>query len=248
MKVTYIGHSGFLVETGIANLLFDYYKGIIPKINNDLPVLVFVSHKHSDHYNPEVFRLAKQYTNIHYFISNDVQLSEKIIEDYQLTPEFLKEKVTIVAPGLKRVVPLSDEEDDKNYIVLETIKSTDQGLAFLVKVEGKRIYHAGDLNNWVWEEDTKQQFNNMSTLFKRVMEKISGREIYLAFAPLDPRQGRYYKLGLDYLLNATPVTYAVPMHLWGEYELVDRYENERVTKKLPTKIVKLTDEEPVIEL
>lgn len=248
MKVTYIGHSGFLVETGIANLLFDYYKGTIPKINNDLPVLVFVSHKHSDHYNPEVFRLAKQYANIHYFISNDIQLSEKIMEDYELTPEFMKDKVTMVAPGLKRVVPLSDEEDDKNYIVLETIKSTDQGLAFLIKVEGKRIYHAGDLNNWVWEDDTKQQFNNMSTLFKRVMEKISGREIYLAFAPLDPRQGQYYKLGMDYLLNTAPVTYAVPMHLWGEYETVDRYEKERVTKELPTKIVKLTDEEPVVEL
>ena len=248
MKVTYIGHSGFLVETGIANLLFDYYKGAIPKINNGLPVMVFVSHKHGDHYNPEVFRLAEQYSDIHYYLSNDIQLSEKIMEDYRLTPEFIKDKVTVVTPGLKRVVPLSDVEDDKNYIVLETIKSTDQGLAFLIKVEGKRIYHAGDLNCWVWEGDTKQQFNNMSALFKRSMEKISGREIYLAFAPLDPRQGQYYKLGMDYLLNAAPVTYAVPMHLWGEYEIVDRYEKERVTKELPTKIIKLTDEEPMVEL
>ena len=53
---------------------------------------------------------------------------------------------------------------------------------------------------------------------------------------------------MDYLLNAAPVTYAVPMHLWGEYKLVDQYEKERVTKELPTKIVKLTDEEPVVEL
>ena len=142
----------------------------------------------------------------------------------------------------------ADDEENNDYIVLETIKSTDQGLAFLIKVEGKRIYHAGDLNSWVWEGDTKQQFNNMSALFKRAMEKISGRDIYLAFAPLDPRQGQYYKLGMDYLLNTAHITYAVPMHLWGEYELVDRYEKERLTKELPTKIIKLTDEVPVIEL
>lgn len=248
MKVTYIGHSGFLIETGTVNLLFDYYKGTIPQMNQELPVLVFVSHKHGDHYNPEVFRLAEQYSNIQYFLSNDIQISEKIIEDYRLTPNFINNNVTIVSPGRKKVVSLSDEENDKNYIVLETIKSTDQGLAFLLNVEGKLIYHAGDLNCWVWEGDTKQQFNNMSALFKRAMEKIGGREIFLAFAPLDPRQGQYYKLGMEYLLNAAPVTYAVPMHLWGEYETVDLYEKERITKSLPTKILKLTDKEPVIEL
>ena len=248
MKVTYIGHSGFLVETGTVNLLFDYYKGTIPQMNHDLPVIVFVSHKHEDHYNPEIFRLAEQYSNIQYFLSNDIRISEKIIEDYRLTPNFINNKVSIVSPGQKKVVSLSDEEDGKNYIVLESIKSTDQGLAFLVNVDGKLIYHAGDLNCWVWEGDTKQQFNNMSALFKRAMEKIGGREIFLAFAPLDPRQGHYYKIGMEYLLNATSVTYAVPMHLWGEYETVDLYEKERATKSLPTKIIKLTDVEPVINL
>lgn len=248
MKVTYIGHSGFLVETGIANLLFDYYKGVIPQVDKEKPFLVFVSHIHGDHYNPVVFTLAEQYPNIHYFISNDIQLSEKVIHDFHLTKSFIDNKITIVPPGLKRIIPLCHEEGENDYIILETIKSTDQGLAFLLNVEGKRIYHAGDLNSWVWEGDTKQQFNNMSALFKRAMEKIDGREIYLAFAPLDPRQGQYYKLGMDYLLNAAPITYAVPMHMWGEYELVDQYEEERLTKELPTKIIKLTDKQPVIEL
>ena len=248
MKVTYIGHSGFLVETGIASLLFDYYKGTIPEMNQELPVIVFISHKHGDHYNPEVFKLANQYSDIHYYISNDISFSEKVIEDYELTQDFIDEKITIVSPGMKKVIPLSDMEDDKNFIIMETIKSTDQGLAFLLNVEGKLVYHAGDLNSWVWEGDTKQEFNNMSALFKRAMEKIGGREIFLAFAPLDPRQRQYYKLGMEYLLNAAPITYAVPMHMWGEYEIVDQYERERHTKDLPTKIIKLTDKDPVIEL
>lgn len=248
MKVTYIEHSGFLVETEVANLLFDYAKGTIPKMNGQLPVLVFVSHKHEDHFNPEIFRLAEEYSNIHYFLSNDITLSEKVISEYKLTLEFVEEKITFTAPGLKRVVPLTEDADSKNFIVLETVKSTDSGVAFLVNVEGKLIYHAGDLNCWVWEGDTKQQFNNMSGLFKRAMEKIDGREIFLAFAPLDPRQQRFYKMGMEYLLNAAPITYVVPMHMWGEFDILERYERERVTHTLPTKILKLTDQNPVAEI
>ncbi len=248
MKVTYIGHSGFLVETAIANLLFDYSKGEIPSVNAELPFIVFVSHVHADHYNPEIFALAKQYKNIQYFISNDVRITEAVSKEYKLTKSFLNHKVTMVAPGLRRIISLSEEGGESNYIIMETIKSTDQGLAFLLNVAGKRIYHAGDLNCWVWEDDTKQQFNNMSALFKRAIEKLNGREIYLAFAPLDPRQGKYYKRSMEYLLNAAPVTYAVPMHLWGEYDLVDRYEEERQTKGLATKIIKLSDVQREIEL
>ena len=243
MKVTYIGHSGFLVETAIANLLFDYSKGEIPEVDPELPFIVFVSHVHADHYNPEIFNLSKQYKNIQYFISNDVRITDEVMKEYKLTKSFINNKVTMTAPGIRRIISLANESGENNYIILETIKSTDQGLAFLLNVAGKRIYHAGDLNCWVWEDDTKQQFNNMSALFKRAIERLNGREIYLAFAPLDPRQGKYYKLSMDYLLNAAPVTYAVPMHLWEEYDLVDRYNEERHTKELPTKILKFSDEQ-----
>lgn len=248
MKVTYIGHSGFLVETDIANLLFDYSKGQIPDVNNELPFIVFVSHKHGDHYNPEIFTLAKKYKNIQYIISNDTDIRESVQKEYKLSQSFLKNKVTFVPPGLRRIIPLTDGKEENNYIMMETIKSTDQGIAFLLNVKGKRIYHAGDLNCWVWEDDTKQEFNNMSALFKRAIEQLNGREIYLAFAPLDPRQGRYYKLSMDYLLNAVPVKYAVPMHLWEEYDLIDRYEKERSTRYLPAKILKLTEKSPVAEV
>ncbi len=248
MKVTYIGHSGFLVETAIANMLFDYSKGEIPEVSTELPFIVFVSHIHEDHYNPEIFTLSKKYKNIQYFISNDVQIKEEVVREYKLTKSFLNNKVTLVPPGIRRIISLPEEKGDNNYIIMETIKSTDQGLAFLLNVAGKRIYHAGDLNCWVWEDDTKQQFNNMSALYKRAIEKLNGREIYLAFAPLDPRQGKYYKLSLDYLLNAVPVTYAVPMHLWGEYDLVDRYEEERTTRELATKVLKLTEAENIVEI
>lgn len=59
MQITYIGHSGFLVETSECYYLFDYYQGTLPSLQTDKPILVFSSHVHQDHYNPAVFKLLK---------------------------------------------------------------------------------------------------------------------------------------------------------------------------------------------
>ena len=59
MKITYIGHSGFFVEMEDACFLFDYYKGTIPETDGNKKMYVFVSHRHHDHYNEEIFRLQK---------------------------------------------------------------------------------------------------------------------------------------------------------------------------------------------
>ena len=241
MKVTYIGHSGFLVETETVNLLFDYSEGDLPQVDTEMPFLVLVSHTHKDHFNPTVFTLAKKYPYIHYILSNDVRISEEMKQKYDIGQDFLESQVTFVPAGLKRIITLQQGQEDHGYITLETIKSTDQGVAFVLDVAGKRIYHAGDLNCWVWEDDTKQQYNNMSANFKHAIEKLGDKEIFLAFAPLDPRQGRFYKISMEYLLNAAPVTYAVPMHLWGQYELVDQYDRERITRTLPTKVLKFSE-------
>ena len=59
LKITYIEHSGFLLETENAVFLFDYYKGALPQINPQKPLFVFVSHKHGDHYNPDIFSFRR---------------------------------------------------------------------------------------------------------------------------------------------------------------------------------------------
>ena len=50
MNVTYIHHSGFLIETEACYYLIDYFQGSIPALNPCKPVLVLASHKHHDHY------------------------------------------------------------------------------------------------------------------------------------------------------------------------------------------------------
>ena len=100
MKVTYIGHSGFLVETGAVNILFDYSEGDLPQVNTEVPFLVLVSHAHKDHYNPAVFALAKQYQNIRFILSKDVRILEEVKREYDLSETFLENQVIFVPAGL----------------------------------------------------------------------------------------------------------------------------------------------------
>ena len=49
MKVTYIHHSGFLVETERFYYLFDYESGALPELDAKKPIFVLSSHSHRRH-------------------------------------------------------------------------------------------------------------------------------------------------------------------------------------------------------
>ena len=61
MKITYIHHSGFLVETDSCYYLFDYEKGSLPEMDVTKQIFVLSSHGHHDHYNPEIFSILNNY-------------------------------------------------------------------------------------------------------------------------------------------------------------------------------------------
>ena len=130
MKATFILHSGYFVELESCCLLFDYWKGDIPQSNK--PLYVFASHHHEDHFSPEVFKEARPGRQVHFILSNDI-FERRVPEELREAALFVKPHGTYELEGLR----------------LATLKSTDEGVAFLVECEGKRIYHAGDLNCWV---------------------------------------------------------------------------------------------------
>ena len=176
MKVTYIGHSGFLAEFSHCCCLFDYYEGKIPDLDKDKPLFIFVSHRHQDHFNPEIFHITGP-GKIHYILSSD-------------TKRYMRDRLDL--PGLhfmKAEENLSLTWGDGAYsLSVKTLRSTDCGVAFLIHTEGKDIYHAGDLNWWVWPGESKQYNNNMTANFKRYTEPLKGLDLFAAFLPLDPRQ------------------------------------------------------------
>ncbi|NLK27798.1 MAG: MBL fold metallo-hydrolase [Clostridiales bacterium] len=221
MKITYIGHSGFLMEWDSCYWLFDYYTGSIPAIDPSKKLFIFVSHKHGDHFNPEIFKLYDKYPKIQYILSSDIKLKENDASNYDITDAFLT-KIATVKPS--QDYEFSDEKNQK--IFLKTLKSTDCGVAFLLQYMGRTIYHAGDLNLWAWKEESKQYNNNMAANYQKEMNILKTYSIDLAFVPLDPRQEEWYRLGLDKLLETTKVRYVFPMHFWEKPEIIQQYKQE----------------------
>ena len=55
---------------------------------------------------------------------------------------------------------------------METLRTTDEGVAFLVTCKDKRIYHAGDLNWWHWEEESIDYNRQMRKDYQREIRKL----------------------------------------------------------------------------
>ena len=216
-KVTYIEHSSFLVETDTKYLLFDYCQGILPKLDQKKPLYVFASHAHGDHFASVIFTFARMYPQIQYVLSYDIKLKPGNIAKWNIQEELSDKILTVKA----------NEHYETDDIMLDTLKSTDAGVAFLVKTDGKLIYHAGDLNWWYWEGESKQCNNNMTADFKREVNKMKGLSIDIAFVPLDPRQEAYYYLGMEYLLKTANVKYVFPMHMWKDYSVISKFKKKK---------------------
>ena len=70
MTLTYIFHSGFVLETEQSILIFDYWLDpgnvVPPFLQKDKPVSVFSSHFHEDHFNREILTWKEQCNGITY--------------------------------------------------------------------------------------------------------------------------------------------------------------------------------------
>ena len=211
MEITYIHHSCFLIETPTCYYIFDYEKGHIPKLDATKPIFVLSSHGHHDHYNPEIFSVLKSMgmESVCAVLSDDISIP-------------LDVDVLSVSPGNEYKLALGQK--------LTIFASTDLGVAFLIEDQGNIIYHAGDLNDWVWEGEDSSYNEQMTKDYRKqihlLAEKLDGREIDTAFVVLDPRQEKDYDRGLCYFLEHISVKKVYPMHYWGKPEIIDTFIKE----------------------
>ncbi len=205
MKVVYIHHSGFYVETDQAGLLFDYFEGSLPRIPEDRPLYVFASHRHPDHFSRVIFDLADGTRDVTFILSSDIWKRR--------VPEELKERVVFMGP---------DEKREIGAVTVETFRSTDEGVAFWCTLGGKQIYHAGDLNHWYWEGEEEQWNRNMTEAYRKEMEKMAGRTADAAFLPLDPRLEQWFYLGIDGFMKKADARVIFPMHFWKQYDVTEK--------------------------
>lgn len=246
MIITYISHSGFSVELPSATFLFDYYKGELPCFRPDKPLYVFASHQHSDHFNPDIFQLTRHYPDIRFILSRDIWTSRRkffkagVADSDFANSLFIRPNETISFPlqnSGQTILP-----DKCQILNVRTLRSTDLGIAFLIECDGQRIYHAGDLNWWLWKGDSKQEAGNMTANFKRELDTLSGIELTAAFVPLDPRQEEYYSCGINYFLDTAVPRHVFPMHFWDDYRIIHRYLREFPQRRRAAEIHEITHE------
>ena len=76
MTLTYIFHSGFVLETEQSILVFDYWmdpSGVMDGVlRSEKPMYVFSSHFHEDHFTKEIFEWKKLREGITYILSKDI--------------------------------------------------------------------------------------------------------------------------------------------------------------------------------
>ena len=208
MNITYIHHSSFLVETKRCYYLFDYEQGTLPRMDAEKPIFVLSSHGHHDHYNPEIFSMLNKagMQRVYAVLSDDIQPPPKV-DPVQ------------VAPGREYRLPLQQK--------LTTFASTDLGVAFLIEDPEGLIYHAGDLNDWVWEEETDAYNTQMTADYRHQMgllsQALNDKTIDAAFVVLDPRQEQDYARGILYFLEHIRAKQVYPMHYWGQPEIMETF-------------------------
>lgn len=231
LRVTYLYHSGFMVETNKTCLVFDYYT-VDGKFDNidisafkNKNVFVFVSHSHQDHFDKRIFEWKDM--NVRYILSNDCSYDKNI------------DNVTVVNANKGFII---------DGIAIETLKSTDEGVAFIVHADGYTIYHAGDLNWWHWNEEG-DMFNNMiKSQYTSEIDKIKGINVDVGFVPVDPRLEDKYILAIDYLMRSVNIRHIFPMHFWQDYKIYNALMDDERTEDYRDKIEKITKPGQVFEI
>ncbi len=249
-KVYYIMHSCFLVELDDRYLLFDYfdksvvadvvdYRGGLPQLSPDKKLYVFASHCHKDHWWLKVLDFATERDNVHFILSKDIRLGTGFLvrSGYDLS---IKKKMT-------RVSPLHEYHVDDMKI--ETLRSTDAGVAFIVTTNNLSIYHAGDLNWWNAEGRGELYGEQYGREYRRALRPMENKHFDIAFVLLDARMGEDgYFLGLDYFIKHIECDYIFPMHMWGDYSWIGRFKNRPDMVQLKDRIIDIERENMIFEI
>jgi L-ascorbate metabolism protein UlaG (beta-lactamase superfamily) len=204
MKITYVHHSSFLVESESATLLFDWFEGTVPPVDREKRLFVFASHRHADHFDPAVFSRFGDHPEVLFVLSADIPAK----------------KVPGSVAGRTRSMKRRDLLEE-GPLTVRTFRSTDEGVAFLVSLDGRTIYHAGDLNHWFWEGEDAGWNKQMG---KNYLEEIAllPSDLDVAFVPVDPRLGDAQTLGARELAEGRTIGSLFPMHFWGDFSVCDK--------------------------
>ena len=175
MTLDYIYHSGFAIEMEGVTVIIDYYKdssetehnrGIVHDYLLQRPgkLYVLATHFHPDHFNREILTWKEQRPDIQYIFSKDILKSHRAKAEDAF---YIKKGETY--------------EDDT--IRIDAFGSTDIGSSFLLHLQDWSIFHAGDLNNWHWsEESTEEEIRKANGDFLAEVKYLKEKAPDIAFS------------------------------------------------------------------
>ena len=152
--------------------------------------------------------------------------------------------------GMRIVIEL--KRDANPQVVLNRLFAQTQlqttfaiNMLALVEVDGKRIYHAGDLNWWHWEGE-EEEFNlDQAKRYQQQMQLLAdaldGNHLDLACIPVDPRLHSDCLRGLLAFDSRVFAKNILPIHFWGDFSVMQTL-HDRLSPELFSRI--LTVEHP----
>lgn len=238
INITYIFHSGFVIEADRYLLVFDYWMDpadVMSRYSHTgKHVYVLASHFHEDHFSRRIFDWRKDnaagtYT---YILSKDIRRRRRAERE--------EADVWLAKGGVW---------EDQNIKVIAT-GSNDSGVSWIVEMrqpaatgsEVIRIYHAGDLCNWYARflsedvvpetviseefgevnprEQEKQYLGELKDIARLLQEhgtplpQAVGRRPYMdvVLFPVDGRIGNGYTLGARQFIAQFDAGLFIPMH------------------------------------
>lgn len=232
IKVTFINHSCFTIETKDYLFVIDYFKGELPSPIVGKKTIFIATHSHHDHFSKKIFEYGDFKNNI-YILSKDIMELTKNENIIYLNNPNNKEDIdidTIKKLWGKDNVFFMDKDEKFTYhdIDFYSYGSTDKGISILVELPYLTFFHAGDLNDWEWPEDTELERKKMKEDFRKEIDKIQTEQVDLAFFPIDPRLKEDYDLGVSYFLDRISPEVLFPMHMWDRLKFSDKFKEDYI--------------------
>lgn len=231
MEIVYLHHSGFAIIANDATIVIDYFEdsisesqGIIHEelLNRKNRMYVLSSHFHADHFNRQVLEWKNIKNDITYIFSKDIYKRRKVPKD--------------IAIWLNK----GDEYKDE-HLRIKAFGSTDIGISFIIELEVKTIFHAGDLNNWHWmEESTETEWKRDEQRYLNEIETLSKEysSIDLALFPIDPRLGKEYMRGGKQFINTIHTSAFIPMHFWNDFASANVFQQYAIDNGIKSPFIK----------
>ena len=244
MKVTYLEHSGFVIEDGKRAYVFDYWKdpaGVVDTlVAQGYELHIFISHIHHDHYVKSIFKYLPYIHSVWYHEdvpalrdacqqvqeivnSNKTDEASNVVENRvkqgYLTKDQTMSDEQLTEELVQQVFSLHSmkvgDTLESDHLTVTMFGSTDEGGSFLVDTGTHRIFHAGDLNWWHWSGDTPENIAEAKDLKEKEFAPLTGLSVDIMMFPVDARLEVAREWGALEVLGMMNTKLFIPMHANG---------------------------------